>query len=58
MSIEEIVSKVEGKGVRLTPLECSCNYFFFDASRVKELVNAADLFLGGPLTFEGREGGC
>ena len=32
------MSKVEGGGVRLTapppPLKCSCNYFFFEASRV------------------------
>ena len=29
------MSKVEGGGVRLTPLKASCNYFFFEASRVK-----------------------
>ena len=28
------MSKVEGGGVRLTPLKATCNYFFFKASRV------------------------
>ena len=31
------MSKVEGGGVRLTPpVKASCNYFFFEASRVKK----------------------
>ena len=29
------MSKVEGGGVRLSPLKASCNYFFKKASRVK-----------------------
>ena len=30
------MSKVEGRGVRLTPpAKASCNYFFLEASRVK-----------------------
>ena len=31
------MSKVEGGGVRLTPLKASCNYFFWKASRVKKI---------------------
>ena len=43
------MSKVEG-GVRLTPppLKALCNYFFFEASRVKE---QSDLFSTNGLVF-------
>ena len=42
MSIWYIVSKVEGRGGPIDlpppPLKASCNYFFFEASRVNKNI--------------------